>query len=536
MQHLKAAVFRKAEIGGCCLMVFYNLLKALRIHHKSFHFILFSFLIILPLIFFLSAENAYSMEITLAWDAVTDVDLAGYRIFYRVDGEIYDYNSPAWEGIDTNCTITNLNSSTRYYFVARAFDSEDNESDDSNEVYYSPSENLQPNANAGSDQTVDENMTLTLNGSNSNDPDGSITEYLWEQISGHQVTLSDSTAIQPSFTAPYVSGDEDLVFQLTVTDNEGSQSTDFCVVSVSDLIQNLEPLKPVINYPTDGTTESELMPQIITELYSDPENDLHKQTHWQVSKQQDFSSLLLDIDSNDHLTELTVPHLVLDPNNTYYVRTQFSDYSDSSEWSNTVQFTTNPEANDLNANGIPDEKEISDDIDMNGDGINDNDQPETIKCIVLPDNLTIIGVNKVSDSIIEIDALDTIDPLSISDNIDKPSGLSFGLFSYRLQVNEPGATASVRIYFSEDISNATNFYKFDTVDGWQDYTQNVTFNEDGRSITITIEDGGFGDSDGVANGIIVDPGGLVTLNNSSDRVFDNGTTSSGGCFISTLGN
>lgn len=514
-----------------------NLFKALRIQHKNFPFILFSLLLILALIFSLSVKNVYSMEITLAWDAVEDVDLAGYRIFYHQEGEIYDYNSPDWEGIDTNCIIQNLDPNTIYYFVARAFDSEGNESDNSNEVYYSPFENIQPNANAGSDQTVDEAVTVTLNGSKSNDPDGFITEYLWEQISGHRVTLNDITAVRLTFTSPYVSGGDSLIFQLTVTDNEESKSTDYCVVTVFDSISNFGPVQPVINSPTSGTTEIELMPQIITALYSDPENDSHYKTHWQVSKQQDFSPLLLDIDSTEHLTELTVPHLVLDPNNKYYARVQFSDeFSAPSDWSESIEFTTNSEANDLNANGIPDDKEVYDDIDMNGDGINDNTQPETIKCITLPDNLTIIGVEKSSDSITAIEALDTIDPSSISESKNRPTDLSFGLFSYRLRVNEPNAIASVKIYFSEDITQATNFYKFDTIEGWQDYTQNVTFNEDEGSVTVTITDGGFGDSDGVANGIIVDPGGLVTFNSSRARMLDDGATSSGGCFISTLVN
>ncbi|MGA1840146.1 MAG: choice-of-anchor U domain-containing protein [bacterium] len=522
-------------------MTVHNLLKSLKINSKLVPFIFFSLFIILALIFSISAKNVYSMEITLAWDAVEDESLVGYRMFYRVEEEIYDYNSPDWQGSDTNCIITDLDPNTKYYFVVRAYDSDDNESDNSNEVYYSPSENLQPFANAGSDQTVNENVTVFLNGLNSGDPDGIIKDYFWEQISGHQVALSDSSDPEPTFISPYVSSDENLIFQLTVTDYDGSYATDFCVVTVLDTEPNNEPLKPLINSPVDGTTETELMTRIITDPYSDPEYDSHTQTHWQVSEDSGFSSLLLDIDSNDLLTELTIPHLILDPNETYYARVQFSDgsvISPWSDWSDSIVFTTISEENDLNDNGIPDEKEIFDYIDMNGDGINDNDQPETIKCIMLPDNLTIIGVEKASESIIEMDALDTIDPSSLSNDPDKPGGLSFGLFSYRLWVEEAGATASVRIYFSEDISGATHFYKFDTIDGWQDYTENVIFNDDGRSITITIEDGGFGDSDGIANGVIVDPGGLVTLESSSSgaRMFDDGAASSGGCFISVSEN
>jgi hypothetical protein len=68
---------------------------------------------------------------------------------------------------------------------------------------------------------------------------------------------------------------------------------------------------------------------------------------------------------------------------------------------------------------------------------------------------------------------------------------------------------------------------YDCVNGWRDYTQYATFNPDGRSVTLELKDGGHGDSDGVENGIIVDPGGVT----SSIAGLDSGV--GGGCFIST---
>jgi hypothetical protein len=66
------------------------------------------------------------------------------------------------------------------------------------------------------------------------------------------------------------------------------------------------------------------------------------------------------------------------------------------------------------------------------------------------------------------------------------------------------------------------------VNGWQDYTQYTTFNPDGRSVTVELKDGGHGDSDGVENGIIVDPGGVV----GSTGGVDSGG-GGGGCFVAT---
>jgi hypothetical protein len=93
-----------------------------------------------------------------------------------------------------------------------------------------------PAANAGVDQTVLEKNTVTLDGSNSSDPDDGIASYRWKQVSGPSVTLSDPTEDQPTFEAPSFddSGDQPLVFDLTVTDSGGLQSSDSTNVSVSN--------------------------------------------------------------------------------------------------------------------------------------------------------------------------------------------------------------------------------------------------------------------------------------------------------------
>ncbi|MEA3432572.1 MAG: peptidoglycan DD-metalloendopeptidase family protein, partial [candidate division WOR-3 bacterium] len=98
-------------------------------------------------------------------------------------------------------------------------------------------ENEPPTANAGPDQAVNERETVTLEGSTSSDPDDGISSYQWTQTAGPEVTLSDVTAVQPTFTAPYVGpGGTSLTFELTVTDNGGLQSTDSVIINVSNKI------------------------------------------------------------------------------------------------------------------------------------------------------------------------------------------------------------------------------------------------------------------------------------------------------------
>ena len=92
------------------------------------------------------------------------------------------------------------------------------------------------------------------------------------------------------------------------------------------------------------------------------------------------------------------------------------------------------------------------------------------------------------------------------------------------------------LYFSSDISDAQGYYVYDTINGWQDYTEHATFNADGRSVTLELQDGGYGDSDGVANGVIVDPGGVVAIASGDTSTASSSGGSGGGggsCFIAT---
>jgi large repetitive protein len=86
--------------------------------------------------------------------------------------------------------------------------------------------NLPPVADAGPGQTVDENTIVTLDGSASSDPDNNPLTYSWVQIGGnHTVALSDATAPNPTFQAPYVDRfEDDIVMQLTVTDSYNAVS------------------------------------------------------------------------------------------------------------------------------------------------------------------------------------------------------------------------------------------------------------------------------------------------------------------------
>jgi hypothetical protein len=202
-------------------------------HHLIFGGVFF----ILGSIFFPNYLSFASSQVSLEWSPNSEPDLAGYKAFCREEGKSYDYTHPSWEGTQTACTIYGLDETLTYCFVARAFDIEGFESGDSEEVCYAATilpVNAPPTASAGPNQTVDEKKSVTLNGSNSTDPDDGIASYQWTQIGGPSITLSGANGMESTFIAPDV-GPEGaaLTFELTVLDYNGSQSKDVCVVNVT---------------------------------------------------------------------------------------------------------------------------------------------------------------------------------------------------------------------------------------------------------------------------------------------------------------
>lgn len=95
--------------------------------------------------------------------------------------------------------------------------------------------NQNPTATAGVDQMVTEGATVTLDGSASSDPDGTIASYMWSQTVGPNVTIANPTQATATFTAPMVAANTTLTFQLVVTDNVGATGTDTIDVVVMDM-------------------------------------------------------------------------------------------------------------------------------------------------------------------------------------------------------------------------------------------------------------------------------------------------------------
>ncbi|MGN6511883.1 MAG: PKD domain-containing protein, partial [Chitinophaga sp.] len=108
--------------------------------------------------------------------------------------------------------------------------------------------NKAPVAKAGNDVTITlPSSTATLDGSGSSDPDGTISSYLWEQVSGPKTaTIGNGSTNKAAITALDVAGS--YVFKLTVKDDKGVSASDQVTVTVKAAAE-----PPVANAGNDIT-------------------------------------------------------------------------------------------------------------------------------------------------------------------------------------------------------------------------------------------------------------------------------------------
>ncbi len=111
-----------------------------------------------------------------------------------------------------------------------------------------------------------------------------------------------------------------------------------------------------------------------------------------------------------------------------------------------------------------------------------------------------------------------------------PSGYEFrdGIIAYEIVGISTGETDTVTLTYPEAFPAGSKVYKVDS-SGFYEYPDAVI---DGSTVTLTLTDGGSGDSDLQVNGVIVDPIGVAVPNATGSGSIDvsNGA-SGGGCSV-----
>lgn len=130
-------------------------------------------------------------------------------------------------------------------------------------------DNHRPIANAGPDQTANEGTVVTLDGSGSSDPDGTLLTFLWTAPSG--IVLNSPTSAKPTFTAPGVTNDTTLLFKLVVSDGSLNSLPDTVAISIKNLPSVNQP--PVANAGPDQMVNEGSVATLDGSASSDPDGN-----------------------------------------------------------------------------------------------------------------------------------------------------------------------------------------------------------------------------------------------------------------------
>ncbi|HSO61395.1 MAG TPA: fibronectin type III domain-containing protein [Desulfobacterales bacterium] len=534
---------------------------------------------------------ARAEQVTLAWDANTEPDLAGYKVHYGTASGSYTTIVDVHNVI--TATVIGLAAGQTYYFVVTAYNAANNESGYSNQVSYSvPAPNgapATPTTPTGASAAM-VNASIAFSTSTT-DPTGDSLEYRYDWGGGvlsswgaasqshswsaagayavkaqardshlaesswssaKTVTISSPPPVDPDSDGDGVPNSQDA-FPNDPTEWRDSNGNGIGDNADAAAQVNHAPEAPVLIAPAVNATVA-LTPLLRTAAFHDPDaGDSHAGTRWQILQATD-GLVVLDVTSATELTSLQIPRLVLDENTLYQWRAKFNDNRGSaSEWSQAGSFATDFDLLDSNGNGIPDDQEVDGATDLDGDGVPDDAQAG-IKSIVLADGTRKIGIQAGGSSggafITSIESADedVVDfDVDVDGIIDQ---MPFGLVNFKLIVDTPGDEAVVTVHFSEPVPAKGRWYKYDPVQhAWSDFSSHAVFSADCKSMTLTLRDGGSGDADGVANGIIIDPAGVVMASSSSGgddlvggvvggigkAIGSVGSAAGGGCFIASSG-
>jgi hypothetical protein len=171
--------------------------------------------------------------VTLDGSASSDPDNAPGSLTYK-------WTSPAGIILSSSFSVKptfiapEVNGSTNFVFSLNVFDGI-GESQPDQVVITVKNINKAPVANAGTDQTVNEGATVTMDGTSSSDPDGTKLTYKWTAPAG--ITLSSTIGAKPTFTAPEVRKDSVLIFTLVVNDGLINSEPSTVKISVKNVIK-----------------------------------------------------------------------------------------------------------------------------------------------------------------------------------------------------------------------------------------------------------------------------------------------------------
>lgn len=235
---------------------------------------------------------------------------------YDTDGNIVSYEWSEISG-NANFTISAENSvkasvsnliAGAYYFQIKVTDDKGSFSYDT--IIINELKNILPVANAGNDVaiTLPVNNTL-MDGTLSNDPDGSIVNYHWSEINGDTTVIIANSDSVTTIVSNLLAGN--YLFELAVTDNDGEVAKDTLSVTVNPE-ENISPIAnagddttiklPINDVLLDGSNSSDADGNIISYQWT----KISGADKFFIDSSNDAKTLISNLDAGTYLFELSV--------------------------------------------------------------------------------------------------------------------------------------------------------------------------------------------------------------------------------------
>ncbi len=413
-------------------------------------------------------------------------------------------------------------------------------------------ENRPPVAKAGPDQTVGTGERVTLDGTNSSDPDPGdwITTYLWRQVSGPAVSLADSGAVRTSFVAPDAeAGAAALSFELVVTDSGGLQGSDKVNINISST--NAPPEADAGEIQTVGAGETVVLDATLS---GDTDGEIVQYFWEQIggtpvtlqgagTARASFSAPTLDIagealvfrltvtddgglkDSDTTVVNLTVTNIPPDadiriPETVTEGTTATLDASNSSDsdgritayqWTQTggppvtladaMAAATTFVAPPVGPEGalLRFELAVTDDS-----GLQDGDEVDVTVAdngiTLFPDDAipftTVTGRRMGMESAPgDITRLVAVDPEALGGGGTTPGDLIYGALELEVKMSLPGDGTTLTIHLPEPAPAGHRWYGWIPGGGWSVLDNNITFNANRDRFNLPLVDGRTPDQD-----------------------------------------
>lgn len=457
----------------------------------------------------LSGLTGYAQDVTLAWDPNSEEDLAGYNVYRTgTSGSGYVQINEGLVPVTATPTFTDSTDKTAFstvFYVVTAVDTGDLESDFSEEVSVPleepPSESPPPSSGGGGgggnlfpsaaddDLLTPKNTPATVHVlANDTDPNGDVltVESVGEPQHGSAVLNSDqSVTYTPALD--YVGADS---FSYSITDRKGGSSSASVLVTVTrgdpialdDTARTLQGTAvtiPVLDNDTDEEGDS-----LSVESVGEPARG------WAVIN-TDGTITYTPTLAFDGLELFT--YVVVDGN------------GGAAEATVSVQVTMGV---DRDVDGVSDEIEARapNNGDGNGDGIADSEQ----------DNVTSFP-NPIDQAYVTLASPPGTRLVSVTTSKEPSPGSSpefpVGFFEFRVEGVVPGEAVTVKLLLPDGVPVNT-YYKYGpTAENLEPHWYEFLFDGNtgaelnGQEILLHFVDGGRGDDDLAANGVLLEPGG-----------------------------